>query len=91
MANSKFLFGVGRGKLNRKAAKKLRAIAMDNDATFVEYCGPECYCGRNCGGCNYQYWFSAANLGGGIDDARAARVAAAIEAAFPGGLDAERV
>jgi hypothetical protein len=65
---SEYLFGVGSGQISDREAKRVEKIASKHGATFVRWCGPECLCGRNCGGCNYRFWFAGPNRGKPFDE-----------------------
>jgi len=72
---SEYMFGGGNGKVSTREEARVDRIAKKYGATFVAYCGPECYCGHNCGGgCNHRYWFASANRGEPFDGAMARAV-----------------
>lgn len=64
---SEYIFESGSGKVGKREAARIDAIAKKHGATFVRYCGPECYCGKNCGGCNHRFWFAGPNRGEPFD------------------------
>jgi hypothetical protein len=75
---SEYLFECGRGQISKRELARVRKIAKKHYVNFVIYCGPECHCGRNCGGCNHQYWFVGPNRGQPFDSDLAKAVMAEV-------------
>jgi len=71
---SEYMFGCGNGQVSKRETARVDRIAKKHGAIFVTYCGPECYCGRNCGGCNHRYWFAGPNRGEPFDSNMASAV-----------------
>lgn len=75
---SEYLFECGRGEVGKRETARVNKIAKKHGAHFVTYCGPECHCGRNCGGCNHQFWFVGPNRGQPLDSDLAKAVMAEV-------------
>jgi hypothetical protein len=75
---SEYMFECGQGKVSKREAMRIDKIAKKHGAAFVTNCGPECFCGRNCGGCNHRYWFFGPNRGEPFDSQMARDIMAEV-------------